>query len=259
MTGRDVIAAIERGCLDPKIRAVAAQHYAASAQALGNDHSRKPGTIRASDAGRCVRELWAEIHQKSDIPQDSVTILSRFDMGTLYGAWLAALLKATLESEDKDRWRVECEVLIDRHNVTGHADAVIIEYGDAAKKLQRAVLTAEFKSTYGKSNKKPPSEDRFYQVAQVTHYALDKAHGSPMGTIITFAPAAWPAEDRLTFEDQEPEVYELRTEMEYERLAAALLDEMPEGDPDKPWRCEGCLFSECERNKNASQNTVSLA
>ena len=261
MTGREILSAIERGCLDPEIRGIAAGYYAsAAATALGNDHSRKPGTIRASDAGRCVRELWADLHGKLDLPQDASTQLSRFDIGTLYGAWLAAILKATLEKEDANI-RVVLEVEVTRQGVTGHADAIVCRCLPALLNPQpedfKPIYTCEFKSTYGKSNKKLPSEDRFYQVAQVTHYAL--TYKSPMGGVITFAPAAWPAEDRFTAEDCDPAVYELRTDLEYARLAAALLDEMPDGDPDQAWRCQSCRFSACERNKNAAANMLELS
>ena len=95
-----------------------------------------------------------------------------------------------------------------------------------------------------------------YQVAQDTHYSLGLK--AKRGAIITFAPAAWPVEDRFVFEDIDPEVYELRTEMEYERLAAALLDEIPDGDPDAKWRCSGCRASWCEQNTNDAANMVTL-
>ena len=46
--------------------------------------------------------------------------------------------------------------------------------------------------------------------------------------------------------------------MEYARLGAALLDDMPEGDPDATWRCSGCLFGGCDRNKNEAANMVTI-
>ena len=257
MTGRDVLAAIERRCSDPEIRSIAAAHYAITAPAaLANDHSRKPGTIRASDAGRCVREVWADVHDKFDLPQDAITQLSRFDLGTLYGAWLAALLKATLETEEPNRYRVRCEVVVERHGIPGHADAFIDE--QLAPDEWVPVFCTEFKSTYTIKNNDAPSEKRPYQAVQVSHYSLDKRNATKDCGIITMAPAAWPAENRFTFEDIDPDVWALRPEVEYGRLGAALLDEMPEGDPDAPWRCTGCRFSACELNKNPAVNMVEI-
>lgn len=260
MTGREVLAAIELGATDPTIRRLAAEIFPdAVAKALADEHTRTPGRIRASDAGRCVRELWADIHNKLDLPIDATTQLSRFDIGTFYGAWLACLLKASLESRDPNI-RVAVEVETERAGITGHADAIICQCSSQLAMPQpedfKPIYVAEFKSTYGKSNKKLPSDDKFYQVAQVTDYAL--AYDVPMGGVITFAPAAWPAEDRFTFEDCDPAVYELRTDIEYQRLQAALLDEMPDGDPEQPWRCQSCRFSKCELNKNNAANVLEL-
>ena len=43
MTGREILSAIERGCLDPEIRGIAAGYYAsAAATALGNDPYNLP-------------------------------------------------------------------------------------------------------------------------------------------------------------------------------------------------------------------------
>lgn len=262
MTGREVLAAIERGCVIPAVREIAVRHFVeAAAKALADEHTRAPGKIRASDAGRCVRETWADLHDRLDLPQDATTQLSRFDIGTIYGAWLASILKATLESEDVNV-RVDCEVAIERHGIPGHVDAIVMRC-DGALLLPkfddyRPDITVEFKSTYGLKNKELPSEKKFYQVAQVTHYALEKEHKSDRAAIITFAPAAWPVEDRFVFEDIDPEVYELRTEMEYARLAPALLDEIPDGDPDAKWRCSGCRASWCEQNTNNAVDMVEI-
>lgn len=262
MTGQDVVAALHRGGLDPAVRAIAAQHYAAASQAaLEHEHTRAAMTIRGSDAGRCVRELWAELHDKIDLEVDFITQATRFDIGTLYGAWLAAILKATLESEDP-AIAVMLEVQTKRHGIPGHIDALItrvetLREGTPAH-IVVPLLVVEFKSTYGTKNREAPGDKKPYQVIQATGYALDETVRAPLATVITIAPAAFPAEDRFRHDDYDPSVWEMRVDFEYDRLAGALLDDMPEGDPAEPWRCQGCRFSGCELNRNPQARTMTL-
>lgn len=251
MTGDEAKAAIERGIRDPEVRRNAAAIYAKSSKAaLENEHSRKT-PIRVSDAGRCVRELWAEINGFQDIPVDLATQLTRFDLGTLYGAWLAAVLKATLESEGG--YFVALEMELARQGVVGHADALV--YVDNGSSLSPD-LAIDFKSTYGKWNNEEPGAKRPYQVIQVTNYA--DAAKFPRATVITIAPASQPASNRMRADDYDPAEWLPRVDDEYTRLRGALETMRPDGDPDAPWRCVSCRYSTCPANKNPEARVVGV-
>lgn len=238
MNGQDVLEAIEFGVRDPDVRRNAAVIFAETAQkALGNEHDREPMTVRTSDAGRCSLELWAELHGQVDVEVDVATQLTRFDIGTIYGSWLAAILKATLERTDE--YHVLLEADLARNGVSGHADALIYAHPDLAP-----VLAVEFKSTYGNKQR----EALTFQTIQVCNYAL--AADFPLATIVTIAPASFPATNRLRADDYDPAAWQRRVDAEYARLQRATGDLPAPADPDEAWRCKGCKYSACERNTN---------
>lgn len=237
MTGADVVAAIERGIQDPAVRREAAVIFAETSQAaLANEHNREPGKVRTSDAGRCSLELWAELHGKQDVDVDVATQLTRFDIGTIYGAWLAAVLKAEL---DGCGYHVLLEADITRNGVTGHADALVYGLPDMSPEI-----AAEFKSTYG--NKQRGALP--FQTIQVVNYAL--AADFPRATVVTIAPASFPAENRLRHDDYDPAEWQRQVDAEYSRLSRATGDLPAPADPDAPFRCRSCRYSACSKNTN---------
>jgi hypothetical protein len=201
--------------------------------------------IRGSDAGRCVRELWAHLHKQIDIPQNFKTQLTRFDLGTEFGK-IAALRFAAgyRKSLDVSHCDIELEAEITYLGISGHIDILIRE---------PFLHVIELKTNYSPRALEPPPS---YQRIQAAFYAL--AVGAPAFTIATFGPAVtkdqrWERSD--TYETSE---YKDAVEAEYKRLGAALLDDMPEGDPKEPWRCQYCRFGACEKNVNPLKDLIGV-
>jgi hypothetical protein len=71
-------------------------YYIDALPGLMSEMKKRTG-LRGSDAGRCTHELWAMIRDVVDLPQDPIGRLTRLDLGSLYGAHMAALFKAGFE------------------------------------------------------------------------------------------------------------------------------------------------------------------
>src|SRR6185437_13395263 len=174
----DAVARIRQAATDPDLRAAAIVRWNAVVPSLLTPHDeREPAlSLRVSDAGECVRKLWNKLHDNAE-SIDPDTQISRFDIGTVYGAWLAALLAASLE---RDGYNVECEPEITYSGIRGHIDLRAI-----SPTGERTV--AEFKSTYWSGALDAPHERAPYQVLQAVTYAI--ADNAAQALVITFGPA----------------------------------------------------------------------
>jgi len=238
----DAVARIREASLDPDLRAVAISKWNAVVPSLLTPHDeRKPVvSLRVSDAGNCVRKLWNQLHGNAELI-DSDTQISRFDIGTVYGAWLAALLAASLE---RDGYIVDCEPEVAYKGIRGHIDLRWRwRFGVA-----RGVV--EFKSTYWSGVLDPPHERAFYQVLQTVTYCL--ADDADEGLIVTFGPAVanrrGQHNEKMRQDAYDPTDYAFDAAEEWARLSAALGDVEPEGDAKEAWRCKSCVVVRCERN-----------
>jgi CRISPR/Cas system-associated exonuclease Cas4 (RecB family) len=205
--------------------------------------------IRGSDAGRCVRALWAHLHQKIDIPQNFKTQLTRFDLGTEFGKIAAQRFMQGYLTQNPTNGvvpSISLESEVEYLGIKGHID-ILIQLAD------NTMHVIEVKTNYSMRPLEPPPQ---YQRLQAAFYAL--AVGAPAFSIYTVGPAVtkdgrWERTD--TYETAE---YKDAVEAEYKRLGAALLDDMPEGDPKEPWRCQYCRFGACEKNVNPLKDLIGV-
>ena len=235
----------------PRLRSLAAIHMAKIiGEALAGDSmARTPGMLRGSDNGRCVRELWADIHDKMDLDVDFDTQLTRFDSGHLFACWIASLMAVAIDDTMPDGYTTVLEQVTRHEDMTGHIDVLL-------RKVERTGLDGnrdwkwmtehlwEIKTTYGIG--KNVKEPALYQRLQAASYALGE--GVPTFSIITLAPANYA--ERFHQFDFVTDDFRTTVSAERVRLRAGLLDEMPEGDPEEKWRCTSCRFTACELNKN---------
>lgn len=192
---------------------------------------RERSGVRASDAGRCLRELWADVHDLLDLPQEIEGQLNRLDIGTVMGAWFGALFTAGLPAITDFHCTLEEEIT--HEEIPGHAD-VVVYLGDTPLQV------IDFKSNYSRVQ----GAAKPHQCLQVARYALGK--GAPIFSIFTMTPATGSPmyrQDDFTTAD-----WEMQVKMESERLKSALSDDMPAANPPEAWRCRFCRFAACERN-----------
>ena len=199
--------------------------------------------LRGSDAGRCVLEKAASMRGLADLPVSFFTLWMRFRLGHIVGEDAANLLIAALAHEPGV---VKCvpEFEVDYRGVKGHID-VLVFYEDR-------VWPVEYKSNYfsgGVVKAKP------YQALQNAFYAIaaEAQTGLPCPTfsVVTISPAATEGKPWMRQDDFATDEYREAVEHEYfVRLAKATGSELPEGDPNEPWRCKYCLYSGCKRNVN---------
>lgn len=234
------------------------------------ERNQERNGLRVSDAGRCVRELWADYHSRLDIPE-SAKGLQRMRDGQRSGAENACLIVAGIE-----RWlpfyaKVEVEILDD--GVPGHADVIVyddthephiaLEVVECKRTMWTGGVDADFllkaaqqirdplkrENAIAAAREAAPAEGKPFQCIQSAKYALGV--GAPHFVIVTDAPATMPrngptmAAYRYATAD-----WAIEVDAEYMRLDMALADEMPEGDPKEAWRCKSCRFAGCERNEN---------
>jgi hypothetical protein len=236
----------------PAIRAQAAKRWATLAPSLfTEDRSlRIPSiSLRASDAGTCVRKLWHELRgSKEEVPAD--TQRYRFDSGLLEGLWNACLLAASLEEAG---YETEIEPACAYFSpsglfVTGHIDLL---YWDPLPggRIREVV---EFKDNNSRVAVDAPDEstarDPFgrarYQVHQAATYAESKA--APTFAIVTTQGHLQVVRvDRYITDEWTSEIT-----AEWTRLSAALGDEEPDEDVVVAYRCKGCSVLACVNNPN---------
>lgn len=193
---------------------------------------RERSGIRASDAGRCLRELWADVHDMLDLPQELEGQLNRLDIGTIMGAWYGALFAAALPVITD--YTCTLEETITHDEIPGHAD-VVVYLGDSALQV------IDFKSNYSARSAGPAKP---HQCLQVARYALGK--GAGLFSIFTLTPAT--SSPMYRQDDFNTGDWSQAVEMETQRLRAALADDMPAANPPEGWRCRFCRFSLCEKN-----------
>ena len=248
-------AMIERALLtEPTLARAEALWRGVAPEVLSRNHGRAPGVLRASDAGRCSRELWAEIHGKRDLPEDAQGLL-KMNLGSCAGAWLACLLGAAAEEQG---YVASAEVALGGPPtalVSGHCDlAIYRELNGALDPL----LVVEFKFSAWTGAHDGPKP---YHLVQACKYA--RLIGAPYFCVVLYYPSTQARFDKtIGTKVSEPHIEpsqlydandpKILSDMnaDYERLAKALNDEMPEGDPQEAFRCRSCRFSECERNVN---------
>lgn len=237
----DLIETIRKASDNPDLTHLAAAMAGnAITAAFQATHDRKPGALRGSDAGGCVRAVYADVHDLLDIPDDYDSKLFKMNGGTMSGAWLAALLAVGLETDE--RYQVSLEHEIDEHDFTGHIDALI--YRD-----EKPWCVVEMKATFVNGAPKAPDDPykngnvRTYQIIQAAKYAAYV--GAPYIAVVTSSPGGMRCDwyDYAAWEDAAVE--------DTARLMDALGPTMPAGDPRETWRCNVCKFSKCESNKNA--------
>lgn len=235
---------ILEAAIDPQMRAKAVDLWNTLPPLL-EPKERIDGTVRMSDTGKCRRELWADIHGKLDLPPDPLTAITRFDLGTLYGAWLACLEVAAIHKH-APHLTTMLEPEVAYRGVSGHIDVLCFE-ATLAGDLPCWVI--ENKSTYWSGVLEPPHEAHPYQVQQAGGYGL--ATAAPIASIVTIGPAARGMKlqqfDYLTAD------LIANVDAELARLSAATADIPPEGDAVEPWRCKSCRFSDCARNANRAR------
>jgi hypothetical protein len=244
--------AIERARINAALYAKAANYYAAIAPGLlGAKNDREPQRLRASDAGRCSRELWADLNGKFDL-LDTTKGLLRMDNGSLMGPWLACLLKAGLELE----FFVELEPNVMHAGVSGHVDAIIdtVQVEGELQGRYETIATVEFKWSAwtgdwrGDCKKFQRDQSGLYALATLApqHFVVIYYAASPER--LPVKGEGWIDGSYLVVHPFSTAATEREVNLEYERLAKALAAEMPEPDPPDAFRCKSCRFSLCERN-----------
>jgi len=221
-----------------------------AADVMDRNHGRIGGRLRASDAGRCVREAWASIHEKLDLPEDPQGLL-KMNAGSLMGAWLACLLGAGAEAHG---YTAHAEVLLEgQDGVSGHCDLSI---GKVVNGAVEPLCIIEFKQSFWTGAHDGP---KAYHLVQAAKYA--SLIGAPYFVVVQYLPGTQARFDKaLGTKVSQPHIepsqvyttseYAEIVSKEYGRLGAALKDEMPEGDPSEGFRCRSCRFAACERNEN---------
>lgn len=197
--------------------------------------------IRVSDAGHCVRERWAHIHGFEDIPEDFKGELKMLN-GSLMGAAQMCLFRQAYLAENPTH-EVHLE-FVTQDGEPGHLDALITIDGVPDRVIEE-------KSNFSFAPVEPP---KMYHKLQSGKYGKQtKAPKMSIHQLRLTAKdgARWERTD--TYETAE---YQEQVQAEYQRLGQALLEDMPDPDPNEPWRCKYCRFGACERNVNPLKGIV---
>lgn len=194
--------------------------------------------LRASDAGGCTLEKWADLHGKLDIADNWRSLLLKMEQGTVSGARIACYLAAALEEFGL---RVDVEPELSHGGVSGHADLIIYDR-DVAVEVIECKWSASLKPV------EDLRSDREFHGIQAAKYALAK--GAPLFTVIETHPAA--KGGVVKFFREETADWITAVDYEYgERLAVSLLDVAPEPDVPQSFSCTYCRYSACFRNRNS--------
>lgn len=236
--------------MDPDLRrdAIARWNYVAQT-VFAEDKSERDG-LRVSDAGRCVLELWAELHGQFDIAESALTHLTRFDEGHLTGAWFACLLAAGVRKYVPPNYVIELEPEVVGNGKKGHIDFLLRDDRGAA------VWVVDFKKSFWTKALEAPDKANPHQVLQTCDYAVIVS--SPLFTVFTFGPAVqaeWNRKTQTRIEHRKHRQDDYDTAQfaddvarERERLEQALGDVPPVGDAREAYRCRSCKYSVCPRN-----------
>lgn len=188
--------------------------------------------LGGSDAGECVRKLWAQLHGLAPRSFPPKVQFHKLDGGNLFGAWTAALLKVALEERG---YLIHLEAEVATVGREGHIDIVIEPPGHAAW-----IVDVKWSPSYRTVD--PPDEKRFWQILQAGWYATEM--DAPDFSILTLSPLGMveAQHDYSTFD------YLADIEEESERLAHAYDEKMPDADVKEKFRCDSCAFRACEKN-----------
>ncbi len=245
----NVIAYVREAAASPAMRALAAPIAAGLiADALGKHQERKR-EIRPSDFGSCTLALWAAMNGLEDIPRDGIDDhLARMDLGTMIGAWEAALLKVAAE---RDGWFVRLEHIPEGG---GHIDALCEPAVGGSRDPHGPSHVVEFKSSYDTG---AIPEPKFAGAHSLQSGDYANRTGSPRATLVYLRPPGKKGARMAQFEfDAEP--YRALVAIERDRLGRALKDEAPPADPQEGWQCFTCLFSACRKNRNKALDSAEL-
>lgn len=244
----EIEARIRHAATDETLRAAASELWKRHALTLFDPHDERHG-LRVSDAGQCVRKLWHLVNGAKESFEPMVQLFN-LDEGTLTGCWWACLLAASLEA---DGYKVELEAEVDHDGTPGHID---LFYFDAEEEIHGLKVgvdrgVVEFKKTYWSGAREPAEVKRRYQVLQLMRYCAAKK--VERGALVTVAPAARSAKDKISVEWFALGDWVHALLGETMRQQAALGPVEPEGDPDEPWRCRGCFVTSCAKNPDYAQ------
>ena len=245
----DLVALIYEASTTDSMRVQAIALWADVSARIFDRNSERTG-VRMSDVGKCVREVWADINGKLDLPIDPDTQLMNFDSGSFWGAWLACLAAVAIQKYAPN-FIVRVEPEVDYLGIPGHVDLLIFDDHD------HAYWVIEFKSTYWTKGITDPAQRSRYQCLQAAGYAL--ATAAPLFSIVTIAPATqqWDAKARararipkLAQFDYDPREFEAEVREELDRLKQATqsVSDAPEGDATEDFRCRSCRYSNCVRH-----------
>lgn len=216
-------------------------------------------TLRLSDLGSCRLEAYGKRHGMSDVPIDVIDLqLTRFDEGSLNGAWYGCLIAAAARA---DGWNVNLEEDIQFAGVGGHADVRMFrDYADGEQTMpwHRSHIV-EVKTNYDYKQIANPEKEALFQLKQAASYchADDDTQKSQSFTMLMLAPGAPKNGPRAKQYHFLADPYHSMVAADIIRLSAAIkADAPPVGDPVEPWRCATCSVSACKRNKNRNANNA---
>jgi len=257
-TGFDYADLIERVLRDDVAMTYFVDHWYRIAPTVFDLRERMPGKLRVSDAGTCRLALWADVHNRFDLPEDVNAVDDKMQPGIIDGARSAYLIAAGIK-----RWywplTVTIEQRIDAWNTPGHADLIVWAEPEP-------IEVVECKMTLYTKPIADPKDRHDYWLHQACRYALGV--GAPHFVVLVHAPGVWNGPTRASFRDSTAE-WATKTDHEYARLADALDDTAPEPDrgiadtrPEwidaggERWRCKSCRYSQCGNNENPAKPTV---
>lgn len=253
----DVAAHIDRARTTPRLLRQAQPLFASLAADLFQEDKPR-GELHVSDLGSCGREISARIAGLHDIAPEPQA-QKKMDLGTLNGAWNAALFTTSLEDEHGESFRCILEPVVDFAGMVGHIDVDVRDYSTGVDFTKiPTVWVVEFKLTFA-SFKAP--EAASYQKQQALGYALArKALGY---TVVVEAPGtpkgkgSWNAVEH--FEVTAEDTVELLRDVARLETAVKAGPRNALADPEEPWRCGTCRYSGCEKNKNPNPVKLGVA
>lgn len=248
---------------DMRYRARQSLFFALEGGLLGEQTRSVEKGLRLSDAGSCSLELWYKLRDQLDLPIDPIDMqLTRFDYGTLTGAWVGALVA---EGARADGWHAILEEEVTLLGIPGHIDVRLwkpAEYdleGPPLTFLEARSHVVEIKTKNDTGKIKNPEKEAFFQLIQAGAYCHpdDAALASQSFTLLVVQPSATKGIRCNQFHFRAAP-YEKIAKSDYARMSAALDYTPPVGDPPDKWRCFTCLASRCKKNKNKAANSPEL-
>jgi hypothetical protein len=261
----NVVGYLRTALVDNEMRARARRNMqtALAGGLLGEQTRSLEKGIRVSDAGSCSLELWYKIREKFDLPIDPIDMqLTRFDFGTMLGAWVGALVA---EGARADGWNAVLEDEVTFLGKPGHIDVRLWRAEGSGPpshdgnfdKVRSHVV--EIKTKYETSAIKDPIKESGFQLLQAGSYANcdDETKRSQAFTLLVVSPCATKGVRANQFHFDAAPYYAL-AKADFERMSGATGDEPPVADPPDKWRCFTCQVSTCKKNKNKAAESAEL-